>query len=202
VAVPDRGPVWLAHMGIAAKIRPVACVVRGVLELSTEEEAVAFLRTIQHASGQNYLIGGPAHVYSLECSASRIARFMPPGFQDVVWHTNHPLVNDDYAAPYRALRAKPTELAEREANTRTRLRCLENRLGNATAARDVDLVKATLGSRDSPKFQVSIRKRDPDGSFTFASTIMVLAERPVFLVAPGPPDSTAYEELSFTRPSR
>src|SRR5262249_55706534 len=42
---------------------PVAFVVRGLLERKTVEEAIAFLGDIEHASGQNYIVGGPAGVY-------------------------------------------------------------------------------------------------------------------------------------------
>jgi predicted choloylglycine hydrolase len=178
---------------------PVACIVRGVLRQRSEEEAVAFLRRIKHASGQNYVLGGPARAYSFECSAGRIERFKPNGRDDVVWHTNHPLVNDDYTAQYRALRSKPTDMARWEANTRARLHCLETRLTNATPIRDLALVKATLASRDSAEYPVSRPKKAKDASFTFASTIMVLSENPVFHVAPGPPDVTAYETLSFAK---
>jgi predicted choloylglycine hydrolase len=181
---------------------PVACVVRGVLQRRTEKDAIAFFHTIKHASGQNYVLGGPEHAYSFECSASRVERFMPQGKEDLVWHTNHPLVNNDYTAQYRALRKNSTDLAKREANTRTRLACLEKRLTKGSAARDVELVKAILASRDSAEYPVSVPKRDKNAAFTFASTIMVLAREPVFYVAPGPPEITAYQELSFTRPSR
>jgi predicted choloylglycine hydrolase len=181
---------------------PVACIVRGVLERRTEKDAIEFLQTVKHASGQNYLLGGPANAYSFECSAGKVARFKPPDHQDVVWHTNHPLVNDDYNEQYRALRKDPADLVKREANTRTRLRCLETRLTSSTAVRDVDLVKATLASRDSAAYPVSIPKSETKPAFTFASTIMVLGEKPVLHVAPGPPDATAYEVLSFKSPSR
>jgi hypothetical protein len=178
---------------------PVACVVRGLLECQSERDAVAFLRAIPHASGQNYLLGGREHVYSFECSAGRVAQFKPPGFDDVVWHTNHPLANDDYIVPYRELRANPGELAKQEANTRTRMQCLERRLGETKSVRDMDLVKAILASRDSAEYPVCRPKREGLAAFTFASTIMVLAEKPVYYVAPGPPDRTAYEVLSFDK---
>jgi hypothetical protein len=177
---------------------PVAFVVRGVLRQRSVEDAVAFLQRVRHASGQNYVVGGPARVFSYECSANRVARFAPAGRDDVVWHTNHPLASDDYGAPYRALRADPAALAAGEANTRTRLRCLEDRLTGGRPARDVDGIKATLAARDSAEYPVC-RARG-GAAFTFASTVMVLSEPPVFHVAPGPPDVTPYEALSFPRP--
>jgi hypothetical protein len=56
-----------------------------------------------------------------------------------------------------------------------------------------------LASRDSAEYPVSRPKKTKAASFTFASTIMVLSENPVFHVAPGPPDVTAYETLSFAK---
>src|SRR5436305_701694 len=38
---------------------PVAFVVRGLLRQRSADEAAAFLRRVRHASGQNYVIGGP-----------------------------------------------------------------------------------------------------------------------------------------------
>jgi hypothetical protein len=178
---------------------PVACIVRGVLRQRTEAEAVAFLHKVQHASGQNYLLGGPQRAYSFECSATRIDRFKPGGREDVVWHTNHPLVNEDGNDQYRKLRANSKELEKREADTRARLRCLEKRSTDRTLSAGLDLVQTILRSKDPEKHPVSRPKKDKNGSFTFASTIMVLTENPVLHVAPGPPDVTPYESLSFSK---
>jgi hypothetical protein len=181
---------------------PVACVVRGVLQQRSEADAVAFLRRVKHASGQNYLLGGPEYAFSFECSAGRVERFRPGGREDIVWHTNHPLANDDYTADYAALRKDQAEQAKREANSRARARCLERQLTDGAAVRDLALVKATLASRDSAEYPVSRPRKGPGGAFTFASTIMVLSEPPMFHVAPGPPDVTPYEALSFAPPPR
>jgi hypothetical protein len=178
---------------------PVACIVRGVLRQRTEADAVAFLHKVQHASGQNYLLGGPQTAYSFECSAHRIERFKPGGREDVVWHTNHPLVNEDGNDQYRALRANPKELEKREVDTRARLRCLEKRSTEGSPALGLDLVQSILRSKDPEKHPVSRPKKDKNGSFTFASTIMVLSENPVLHIAPGPPDATPYESLSFSK---
>ena len=74
---------------------PVACVIRGLLRQETEEAAIAFLRSVKHASGQNYVIGGPARVYDFECSANRVVPFVPPDLEGAVYHTNHAMANDD-----------------------------------------------------------------------------------------------------------
>jgi hypothetical protein len=178
---------------------PVAFVVRGVLQQRSEEEAVAFLRKVTHASGQNYLLGGPAHAFSFECSAGRVSRFQPAGREDVVWHTNHPLANDDYSTAYREALARPA--AGPPGSSEVRLRCLEGRLGPQSAGFDLGVVKAALASHDSADHPVCV-PRGKKAVFTFASTVMVLAENPEFHVAPGPPDVTGYEVLRFGGPPR
>jgi isopenicillin-N N-acyltransferase like protein len=176
---------------------PVACIVRGVLQQRSEEDAIAFLRKVKHASGQNYVIGGPTRAMSFECSAGRVDQFKPNGRDDVVWHTNHPLANNDFIPAYRALRQQPNEQAKSEANTRARLACLEKHLTERGAVRNVDVIKATLSARDSADYPVSRPRKPNSAVFTFASTIMVLSERPEMHIAPGPPDSMPYELLSF-----
>jgi hypothetical protein len=147
----------------------------------------------------NDAAGGPSRAYSFECSAGRVVRFQAPGRDDLVWHTNHPLVNDDYTASYRALRSKAADLAKGEADSCARLRCLKHRLIGSPGAPDLELVKAILASKDSAQYPVSRHKKAKYRAFTFASTIMVLSENPVFHVASGPPDVTDYEVLSFAK---
>ena len=77
---------------------PVDFVVRGVLEQTTLADAAAFLGRVKHASGQNYLIGGPDAVLDYECSANQVREFSPyPGVTRVC-HTNHPVMNDTATA--------------------------------------------------------------------------------------------------------
>ena len=84
-----------------------------------------FLHRVKHASGQNYVVGGPAQVYSFECSANKVSRFQPPGRPGVVWHTNHPLASDDFGAAYRATLAKPA--GGPPGSSEVRLKSLEDR---------------------------------------------------------------------------
>jgi predicted choloylglycine hydrolase len=175
---------------------PVACVVRGVLQQRGARGAMAFLHKVKHASGQNYVLGGLDKVIDLECSANKISQFSPKGRPEVVWHTNHPLSNDDYDAKYRLLLEKK-EASKKEENSRARLECLERRLGQDRVA-SLDLIKETLASQDSRTYPVS-RPKGKQYAFTFAATIMVLSTEPEFHVAPGPPHLTAYEKLSFSR---
>jgi predicted choloylglycine hydrolase len=92
----------VSHLDNCRDGLPVNCIVRGVLMQQSEADAIAFLKRIKHASGANYVVGGPGGVYCLECSAGKVVQFTPNGQDKVVWHTNHPLVNDDYNPQYKA----------------------------------------------------------------------------------------------------
>jgi Acyl-coenzyme A:6-aminopenicillanic acid acyl-transferase len=72
---------------------PVVCVARSALSQWTLEAAEQLIRTVPHASGQNYLVGGPSGIHALECSARLVVEARPDG--NSVWHTNHPLASED-----------------------------------------------------------------------------------------------------------
>ncbi|MBM4466001.1 MAG: hypothetical protein FJ014_10700 [Chloroflexi bacterium] len=175
---------------------PVACIVRGVLQQRTVQEAVTFLQTIRHASGQNYIVGGPAQVVDLECSANQVVPFAPAGWRGVVWHTNHPLVNDDYHAWYKA------EDNPFLPNSTARYQSMERRLAHPPQGTRLDQIKEILTSQDSPEHPIC-GSQGPDelytrlGLFTFASTIMVLGDEPALHVSFGPPDTAAYRRFVF-----
>ena len=107
---------------------PVACVVRVALEQQTEKAALQFLHRVKHASGQNYVLGGPAGVHAVECSAGKVVPFAPKTWPDGVWHTNHPLVNDDYAPKYRELLKDKKGTEKQRENSAARLQSLQRHL--------------------------------------------------------------------------
>jgi len=188
----------LSQLAFARTGLPVACVVRGVLERGSDDAAVEFLRDVKHASGQNYLIGGPEKVHDFECSAGKVSRLNPSTEGAALLHTNHPLANDDYNADYRAALAKK-EAGKRIENSATRLLALEKRLGKKDAALDLDVVKTTLAAKDSPEHPVCRAFKDKKVNFTFAATIMALGVKPELHVTAGPPDTQPYQRFTFDR---
>jgi len=88
---------------------PVAFIHRGVLSQKNYEDAVRFIQTINHASGQNYILGGPGEVSSWECSANKVVRFWPYEGAKRLYHTNHALVNDDQSIYQEILKKLPQE---------------------------------------------------------------------------------------------
>ena len=174
----------------------VACVVRGVLQQQNEEAALKFLRTVKHASGQNYVLGGPAKVYDLECSAGKVESFAPNTWPEGVWHTNHPLSNDDFTPKYRELLEKrATENAPD--NSAVRLQSLQRHLAQDAQTGRLELIRSTLAATDSVENPVCVPYKNKKDSFTFASTIMVLSGTLEFHVAPGPANIYPYQAHFF-----
>ena len=176
---------------------PVAFVIRGLLARKSEQSALEFIKTVHHASGQNYILGTGDNVYDFEASATGVVRFTPVAGGSPVYHTNHPLVNDNLKA-WWAQRTKNMAPEERRySNSHVRFASLETRLAKS----DIDIaeqkIKETLRSRDSEWNPVCRSLKSGNGIFTFGSTIMTLSERPSFQVTYGPPDMSEYVLYSF-----
>lgn len=175
---------------------PVAFVIRGMLEQTTLEDAVNFVKTVKHALGQNYVIGGPEDVHSFEASSTKVVEYTPDSH--AIYHTNHPLVNDDYNEKYKKFLEETEGTKDIYPNSVVRLQSLDARLKDL-AEIDVDIIKSALSSKDSAKNPVC-RSYDPSiPNFTFGCVIMVLSENPEMHVAPGPPDVTPFQILKAGR---
>lgn len=167
---------------------PVAFVVRGLLMQPDHASALAFLQRVPHASGQNYTVGGPDTAPGFECSAGKVVRFQPFATAPFTFHTNNPLVNDDFATEYREQATRRGFDPFVGARACPRLSVLQAAL-TATARPDVDAVKGLLASRTS---QPSV-----NNAMTFASFVMVLGAEPEMQIAPGRPDEETWKVLRF-----
>jgi hypothetical protein len=176
---------------------PEDFIVRRVLQLRTVREAMIFMQSIPHASGQNYILGGPDGVLDLECSANRVEVWNPDPAGGRVWHTNHPLVNTDCALWDSAMAMMAaTDPASHEAfvasmTTFRRLDVLERKV-RAAAILDGQAIKDILDDRDAPLCQ------DSEDSFTLCSTLMECsAERPLMHIASAPLGGALYKSYGF-----
>lgn len=167
---------------------PVAFIVRSVLERQNLDEAIGFVRKIKHASGQNYTIGGNEEVVSLECSAGKVSRFVPYEGARRVYHTNHPLANDDIVVPPRKRMGTGTSHA--------RFAYLDGRLRDPSKTMTPKMMMHILSSHEGPVCVHSNNK--PGGGYTFGSLIYVLSTSPLLYLARGPPCQTEYEKYNFT----
>ena len=190
----------MGQMNFGPEGLPVAFVVRGLLEQKSLQDAVDFLKTVKHASGQNYILGDSEDVVDLEVSTNQLARFTPesPG---VILHTNHPRVLTDYHAEYEdslAGGATPMGLGE---NSHARLSALEARLGSRQNSLDINDIKSTLSSQDDSANPVCRPHDTGKSSFTFGTVIQVLSDSPELHLAPGPPNVTPFQVFPFQKGS-
>lgn len=183
---------------------PVAFVVRKLLECGSFEAAERFLRTVPHASGQNYMLSSPGRVASFECSANSVCEFRPLEAGTRVCHTNHPLANRD-VEEFEALQSEMAERGETlrpETNSRARYQSVYQRLGWPDAAVSLADAKAALSAHDDPEHPVSRTYEPADLAnligFTAGSVVYELdGECPVLHLASGPPCSTPYRAFTF-----
>jgi hypothetical protein len=169
---------------------PVAFAICGVLERSCAADAAALLREIDHATGQNYVVGEPGSGLDLEAYAGGVDEYTPG---DVILHTNHSLATDAsdgdlerYATDHRM------DLSGLR-NSYDRRRVLVDALGEASDASEDDVVGA-LSDLSAPVCRV----RRPDvGWMTFGSVVMTLTDAPSMRVAPGPPTEVPYATYGF-----
>lgn len=181
---------------------PVAFIVRGVLEKSNQEQAISFLKNIQHASPQNYLIGGPEEIVAYECSPNKAVQFEIDEDSEVVYHTNHTIINDDYTTDYlnhlKQLQGTNMEHTLNYSGSYIRFDAVAHRMSIPPEEITISTMKAALSSHDSRSDPICHSYVDDSSVLSLVSTVMVLSDPPEFHLAPGPPDVTPYEVFKFS----
>jgi len=181
----------LMQLDYQRKGLPVSFIVRGLLNMSSTDQAINFLHQINHASGQNYLIGGKDKVMSLECSATKIEEFKPFENSIFTYHTNHPMINNSFSKRYLEILKEHDLKLEEVLTFCQRIPSFEKRFNEETNDFDIAEIKEVLSSVDHAGDDVI------SNSLTYASVIYVLSENPKFIIAPGKPHEKEYIELKF-----
>ena len=175
---------------------PVAFIVRRILNSTDKKDLLNFIQTVPHASGQNYIIGIRGEVYDFEASTNKVVRFDPRNSNGTVYHTNHPIVNDDVKTWYE--KENPNaEVKTVNSNSYIRLASVTKRISVTPNIGD-NLIKETLRSRDDEYNPVCRSVKTGRGGFTFGSVIMTLTGKPYLQVTAGPPDASEYKRINFT----
>ncbi len=181
---------------------PVAFVVRKIIRSTEKEDLLKFVQEVNHASGQSYIIGIDGEVFNFEASANKVVRHQPDNPNGTVYHTNHPIVNDDLKDHFMVF--MPGQENNQEilsSNTYIRLDAVKKRMvGNVPLDREI--IQSTLQSKDDTSNPVCRNITPNSYGFTFASTIMTLSESPQLMVSPGPPDLHDYQTFSFNHLSQ
>jgi isopenicillin-N N-acyltransferase like protein len=175
---------------------PVAFIVRQILSSTDKDNLLDFIQKVPHASGQNYIIGIRGDVYDFEASANKVVRFDPKNENGTVYHTNHPLVNNDVKPWFKKF--DPTMKEEEkpvESNSFVRLAAVQRRVAPIGPITDVT-IKATLRSKDDEKYPVCVTPNQ--WGMTFGSVIMTLTGKPFLQITSGPPDESEYKRVDFS----
>jgi hypothetical protein len=176
---------------------PVAFVVRSILEKKNGKEVLQFIQTTKHASGQNYTIGAVDSVYDFEASSNKLTRLYPDA-SGIVYHTNHPVVNNDVKPWYQDYYQKYLAGATQNMNSEIRFAALKRR-ANETEEKDDLFIKKTLRSKDDNNNPVCRTHLPNKHGFTFGSVILTLSDKRIMQVTAGPPDESEYQTFSFKK---
>lgn len=161
---------------------PVAFMIRGILERSQRSEVLDFLKQTPHASGQNYIVGIRGEVFDFEASCTQVVSYKPDNHHGTVYHSNHPLANQDIKFWY----------GRREhwsVNSKERFESVEKRMTGDQFPEESD-IKSALRASDHVWNPVCHHS-------TFASVIMTFSDQPTMQVTAGRPDQTTYQLFEF-----
>jgi predicted choloylglycine hydrolase len=177
---------------------PVACVIRGILSKQDGASALKFLKTIKHASGQNYIMGAVDSVYDFEASVNKVVRFLPDINNSLlVYHTNHPITNDDIKPWYIESMKKILSGEAINDNSFIRFTSLKNRLKLSDSNFSINLIKETLRSKDNQLNPICRVYKNGEAVFTFSSVILTLGKSPSIQLTRASPDQSEYVLHSF-----
>ncbi len=103
-----------SYLEMELKGLPVLFLSRGILSKTNLNDAIDFMEQQKMSSGLVCTFGDPSKIVCYECSPAQTVQFAPEQYPRFVFHTNHPLVNNDYGPPVRE-RLKKLEALSLEA---------------------------------------------------------------------------------------
>jgi isopenicillin-N N-acyltransferase like protein len=186
----------LMQLNASATGLPVAFIVRRIINSTEKDDVLHFIKTVLHASGQNYIIGIRGEIFDFETSANKVVQFDPKNENGTVYHTNHPIVNDDMKPWFESYNPNLVE-KPLNSNSYIRLAAVQNRISK-TQTIDDKLIKEALRSKDDENNPVCRSIDSRGGGFTFASVIMTLSGKPSLQISNGSPDDFDYITIHFS----
>ncbi len=178
---------------------PVAFVIRKIINSTDKAEILSFIKSVNHASGQNYIIGIKGEVYDFEASANKVVRFEPQNNNGAVYHTNHPIVNNDIKPWFEEYNPDlENDKKPWNSNSYQRLMTLESNL-SSPEIQGTQLIKKTLKSKKNGVHPICRSNNNNGRGFTFATTIMHLYPETKLELVSGPPDESSFKIFSFTK---
>ena len=125
-----------------------------------------------------------------------MVRFNPNNSNGTIYHTNHPLANDNVKEWFQKFDPALSTAPElKSLNSNIRLAAVTKRVKESPTVNE-GIIKDVLRSKDDKNNPVC--RAPKNGVFTFGSVIMTLTGTPNLQVTAGPPDESEYRRLSFT----
>jgi isopenicillin-N N-acyltransferase-like protein len=188
----------LLQLNFNPKGLPEDFIIRKTLQQPDLTHAIGFMNSIPHASGQNYIVGDMSGVVDLECSGSKVVQYSGNSGQCRLFHTNHPLINDDQSS-WKRMIEKKTESDQESAKkilagmtTELRFKALSREVQKEQPL-DVKRAVDILSQHEGP-----ICTHHGDDLYTLGCLIMELdPDNPRFHIAPGPPCETQFSIFDF-----
>jgi hypothetical protein len=177
---------------------PMAYVGRRVLEQGSFEDALNVLRNVEHASGQNYLLGAPGRLGSYECSGNHAIEWKGEhGADGPLLHTNHPFVNRNDRS-FTGM-SGGAEAAKRALRSTTEGRYDGLRRCAVNGPLEIETIKDTLRTKnaEAPISRTGETVAGNPIGYTVGCTIYEHKAEPVLHLAAGPPCSTEFKEFRF-----
>ncbi|MGZ6347144.1 MAG: C45 family autoproteolytic acyltransferase/hydrolase [Anaerolineales bacterium] len=164
---------------------PIQFMAREILRKRSLVEATDFLSHTQQGAAQNFMIGNAEKVVDFEGSARGVVQYIPFEGARRLYHTNHPLGNNDYIPMYPVIYP----------NTLDRFKYLEYRLKDQSQPITIENIKGILCSHSGP---ICVHSNNQAGaSSTWVSVIYSLSTPPELYVAKGNPCDVGYTRYTF-----
>ncbi len=175
---------------------PMAYVGRRLLQQKTFDDAHRALSEVEHASGQNYLLGAPGRLGSYECSGNHAIEWKGEhGPKGPIFHTNHPLSSREDRI-FTEMTGS-AEAAKQALRSTTVGRYDGLKRCTADGPVDVETIKSALRTKeaDAPISRTGGTAGSNPIGYTVGCTIYEHSADPVLHLAAGPPCSTEFREF-------
>ena len=184
---------------------PQVFLVRGILRQKNVKDARAFVDQLEFNCGVVMNFGDATELVSYELSANQSTQFISPDRPNMIYHTNHPMVNDDYNEAILKLMNKyqssfmdlATQI-DAGKNSLSRMEILEKHIYHHVGDFTVEDIKQVLRSHENSEYPICIHgERNKTENHTNFSMIMELSGTPKLHVTDGPPCDREYKTYTF-----
>ena len=186
----------------ATKGLPIVLAARKILSQPNVDTAEKFVKEIKHPTGLAISFGDPNRIVCYEISPNMINQHIPYEGAKVIYHTNHPLVNEDIDqeemdALMRVKSEREKEAENLKTDSMLRFRFLESQLKDTPASITVDKIKEILSSHDYTDYPICVHKGSKGVIMTNFSLIMELSNSPKIHLTGGPPCISEFKTYTF-----